>query len=81
MNRATDTGSQSGCLLVEDITKELLGLKDKILIKRWMVQDLLSLNQPDPEKEIGDYYLEVTRFSREACFSIKIFREYRKNVD
>lgn len=60
-NRATDTDSQSGCPLVKDITKELLWLKEKILIKRWMVQDLLSLNQPDPEKEIGDYYLEVMR--------------------
>ena len=33
-NRATDTDSQSGCPLVKDITKELLGLKEKISIKR-----------------------------------------------
>ena len=81
-NRATDTDSQSGCPLVKDITKELLGLKEKISIKRWMVQDLLSLNQPDPEKEMRLLLRShEKRFSREACFSSKIFREYRKNVD
>lgn len=48
-----------------------------------MVQDLLSLDQPDPEKEIGDYYLEVMRrdFKRSLLPSIKIFRGAGKNVD